>query len=238
MPPSIGFFLVTQLHPARLYWRLNMKNGFKTKIRFLILGAIMIVVIILTWGLVNNARTTTAQTEPKLGQAMLDASPEQVAQLAIKYSHDTSMIVNGKAEIVLTRKITGKEFNALDLGSKCFPKNEPPMVLVILKGEFTFNSFPGFSRLPDSTPLKYVAYLFDLKTGYPASHLGSPNGGMFSKLLNDPSLRDVAPPQDAAEKAMPPAVAVSAVPCSDSIVPEGAYAPTVTLPKKTEPAKP
>ncbi|HEX2172234.1 MAG TPA: hypothetical protein VHL09_07295 [Dehalococcoidia bacterium] len=65
------------------------------------------------------------------------------------------------------------------------------MMLVIMKGDFDRSAAPG-SRGLDLSAMKvqYMAYVFELDDGRPIMQLYSPDGRLFKRALNDPSLPD------------------------------------------------
>lgn len=108
-----------------------------------------------------------------------------IKSYAVDYlQHDSQLSKYGKIQVLLTRFVKREDIPALGLGcmAASITIEEPPYALVILKGEFTVNDRFG--------PLgaKYVAYIFDLWAGTPASTIWSADGSVFRTILNDPSL--------------------------------------------------
>jgi hypothetical protein len=67
----------------------------------------------------------------------------------------------------------------------------PPMMLVIVKGDFDIIGLYGTGSPPPEHPrAKYILYIYNLQTGGPTAITSSQNGGTFRKALNDPSLPD------------------------------------------------
>lgn len=117
-----------------------------------------------------------------------NASLEQVGQY-VQQEAQGQLDAQGPSEVLLSRPVTYDEMPKLGLG--CLGNSssieEPPLVLVILKGDFIWN-LPG-----DSSPtghFKYAVYVIDLWAPGAIYITGSRTGGLVKKALNDPSLPD------------------------------------------------
>lgn len=117
------------------------------------------------------------------------ASPEEVGQYVIREFAPGQLDPHGAIDLMLARPITRNEVSELGIG--CLPNfasiEEPPMMLVILKGDFAFTAVLS----PESTleqRYKYAAYVMDTWAAWPAFLRVSATGGLFRKALNDPSL--------------------------------------------------
>ncbi len=118
---------------------------------------------------------------------LVGASPEQVGEFAQQYVEAQHGTTKSKSQVLLARPIEGDELPALELGCPLsFAAIEtPPLMLVILKGEFKLNT-PGVAGT--RTEANYLAYIFDLWSARPVYLRASKTGGHFRKALNDTTL--------------------------------------------------
>lgn len=134
---------------------------------------------------------------------LVGASAQDVAQRAIEFSRANFRSVNGTPEVKLARPVLASQLPSLGLYGVPYADNDPPLMLVILHGDFDIaGGFPGWDR--NITPgrkiqVSHVAYVFDLRLGAPTLIATSPRGGRFRQALNDPSL-----PLDPTPVAAPP----------------------------------
>ncbi|OKH26417.1 hypothetical protein [Chroogloeocystis siderophila] len=147
-------------------------------------------------------------------RSLTNASPQEVQQAAINYTLANSSeftVRSGAIKTVFTRPITFAEFPSIGLGEVNFIGEEPPMMLVVVKGDFDTTDFvPSFSNesqptLKERIKAKYIAYVFDLRAGRPTLTTTALTGGYFRKVLNDSSLPD-EPKLIKPEPGMPEAV--------------------------------
>lgn len=136
---------------------------------------------------------------------LVGKTTNEIGQYALKYAQNNQLVRSGAPQILLSRPITREEYTALGLG--CLPEfavfEQPPLDLVILKGDFDVNRFGG-ARAPlrqEPNETIYLGYVFDLWAGQPASWQTTKSGGVFRAALNDASLPldgnepSVCPPQ-------------------------------------------
>jgi hypothetical protein len=132
--------------------------------------------------------------------------------VAIDYANRAFPDKSQAPEAVVARPITNEELTGLGLPSGFFLDciDPPPMMLVILKGDFDIS---GLSRSikPAQSPAraKYILYVYDLREGAPTLITASVNGGAFRRALNDPSIPDdptvvPAPSGPTAQSKLPP----------------------------------
>ncbi len=155
---------------------------------------------------VTNAVPSPTQIPPR--KPLGAASPEGVGQAAIAFAYEERRVLSGTPQVLLARPITLEELGNLGLGWSSFGSIEqPPLMLVILKGDFSKAiSFGGFQRSepcllikdqPSSCPepehYHYIGYVYDLWAGMPTIYMQSKSGGIFKQALNDPSLPYEAP---------------------------------------------
>ncbi len=118
---------------------------------------------------------------------LLGRSPQEVAQFAVDTLVRNGEVTGGTPKVLLARPVEYDEYEALGLG--CRPSfaaiEQPPLVLVILEGNFQLR-FPGLVN--GLTEHHYVAFVYDLWAGFPASVLASADKRPFANALNDPAL--------------------------------------------------
>lgn len=121
-------------------------------------------------------------TDAKLGQFAQDWARQQLR-------------AKGTPEVLLARSVTPAEMPGLGLG--CAPNfitiEEPPLMAVILRGEFTFRgSGPGWGNIPPPVAgqKQYVLYIFDVWAGRPTITIASVDGAAMKQALHDSTLPD------------------------------------------------
>lgn len=200
-----------------------MKKSINLSFMWLLGAAIVAAVAVAAWptsstttGVIANntnasAGVPTASTEEKYkpvkepkpasdkrkGRDLVNVSAQEVGEYA-KLFASQHLKAKGDQEVRLVRNVTREEVTELGLG--CIPDfssiEHPPLILVILKGEFDFsNALPGASsKAPetDHNPGKksYVAYIFDAWAAFPAAMYESQDGSRLKKALKDPTLPD------------------------------------------------
>lgn len=119
---------------------------------------------------------------------LIGATPQEISRFAQQYAEHNLKLRGGTAQVLLNRSVKRQELATLGIG--CLPSSstveDPPLVLVILKGEFDFSSM--LSSQVGGASYSYVAYVFDTWSAQPAFLLGSRNGAQFRTALNDPTL--------------------------------------------------
>lgn len=154
------------------------------------------------------------------------ATPEEVGHYAQEYAQATGLVRSGTPTVLLSIPITREKYTALGLG--CLPDfgtiEEPPLTLVILKGNLQF--FQS-SILPNDNatlhgPNAYAAYVFDTWSARPVTLNGTLTGGSFRKALNDPTLPT--------NENWSPDVCPTPLPASKKTMHYGDYAPGSTTP--------
>jgi hypothetical protein len=152
------------------------------------------------------------------------ASPETISELAKNHAQ-TRLKAQGTTRVLLSRPITREQ--VANLGFGCLADfasiEEPPLALVILKGDFTFEKMPG-GRWSQGTRFPYVVYVIDLWSGDPVKLMNTISGGLLRKALNDPSL-----PFDEESTSLPS----QCPPRQPGTVPYGAEVPGLPVPVYT-----
>jgi hypothetical protein len=141
---------------------------------------------------VNSTITEKPNRFPYGVSDLKGASPEEVGRFAQEYAKAAGLVRSGTPAVLLSIPITREKYTALGLG--CLLDfgtiEEPPLTLVILKGDL---QFPNSSLLPNrdvhqQEPAAYAAYVFDMWSARPVALQGTLTGGSFRKALNDPTL--------------------------------------------------
>jgi hypothetical protein len=123
----------------------------------------------------------------RMPHSLLGSTPNDVAAYAIEYARGHGDVVKGAPAAVLSLPVTRGQITALGLG--CLGEfaaiEEPPLSLVILKGDFVFSASASQRYSLNS---KYLAYVFDAWSGEHVYRLASIDGSHFRVALNDPTL--------------------------------------------------
>lgn len=119
--------------------------------------------------------------------SLVGASPEQVGQFAQQYIEAQHGTPRDKSQVLIAKSIKPDELPEMELGCPLSfaAQQEPPLMLVIVKGDFKVSG-PGISAV--SNQANYMAYIFDLWSAQPVYLMTSQTGGAFRKALNDASL--------------------------------------------------
>ncbi len=142
--------------------------------------------------------TTTPTALPTLVfRSLIDASPAEVGQYAIAYTAANFPILSGAPEAILARPILASELPGLGLVDLGYRDNDPPLMLVIVRGSFDRGGSVVQSPLFDTPDyhllIHYIAYVIDLRAGIPTSISTDTDGSAFRLALNDPSLPTTVP---------------------------------------------
>lgn len=174
---------------------------------------------------------------------LVGASLDEVGQAARAYTCNHYRIMGDTPRVRLVRPITAAQLPSLGLSEVYFAAEEPPLMLVILRGDFDLRGARGTERLDPSAwhwQVKYLAYVFDLRAGIPASIQTSPEGGAFRIALNDPNLPDDLPKRPpSSPPASSPVQTLIPLPSQGTPsrqMPYGAVPPTIA-PSTTVPAQ-
>ncbi len=127
--------------------------------------------------------------------ALTNATPDEVSRVAIAYTTSHYQML-ATPQVLLNRPPSKAEVTTLGLGDLTMNTIEqPPLTLVILKGDFGYGSNPGSAdpALLASRRFQYIGYVFDRWAGVPMLAIASPDGGIFRGALNDSALPLVPP---------------------------------------------
>jgi hypothetical protein len=176
-----------------------MKKKYPVNLKIMLAGggALLLSGMCLTIGILSNQEVRSQQGKsPFKPHSLVSALPTEIGQAAIDHTLAQFSIMSGSPQVLLTRSITVKDLPSLGLPKINFAALEPPLMLVILKGDFDISNLPGGGNIPKSNwhwRVGYIAYVMDLKAGLPTLTMGSPQGGIFRKALNNPNLPDDLP---------------------------------------------
>ena len=136
-------------------------------------------------------------SDKRKGRDLVEASSEDIAGYA-KLFASQQLKAKGDQEVRLVRNVTREQ--VAELGFGCLPDfssiEQPPLILVILKGEYDFSSAMPGGGPGRSEPLlppghkSYVAYVFDAWAAFPVLMGSTIDGSNVKKALNDPTLPD------------------------------------------------
>ncbi|GJD20444.1 hypothetical protein RIVM261_054000 [Rivularia sp. IAM M-261] len=142
----------------------------------------------------SQERLERARRSESLFQArsLVNASHIEVGKAAIGYTKARFTILSGAPTVAFTRSITKAKVPSTGLGKINFIGGEPPLMLVVVKGDFDVSSpaTARFSDLKPRTQTKYIVYIFDLRAGIPCLTSTGATGEYFRRVLNDASLPD------------------------------------------------
>src|SRR5581483_8065179 len=132
-----------------------------------------------------------AQTAPPL-----NVSGAQVVRLALDYTAARFVALGEAPEVVVSHPVLASELPELGLIDSRWPDNEPPLYLVIVRGDFGLNPWISRDAYQRNDPMlagsraRYLAYVMDLQAGRPLQWTASRLGGALRGALNDPTLPD------------------------------------------------
>ncbi len=149
--------------------------------RFFIFGSFIL--LILLGAIYWNSFSASAECSFS-EHSLLGASRKTIAQAAINFTC-LRYSSSSKPRAIVVRPTTFSDLEELDVPPETICQNRE-RYLVVLEGDFRENQQ---SQEPQIT-YRYIAYVFDLPTGFPMLIQTSRKGGPFRKILNDPSLPD------------------------------------------------
>ncbi len=120
--------------------------------------------------------------------SLVNASIEDVKKAALNYTRSRFQVMSKDITIPLARPVIKQELPNLGLPEIDFGGEDPPLALVVLKGEFDVRNMRHLVSNNAPWRVKFILYVFDLKAGTPTLIGVSTDGSMFRDLLNDPSL--------------------------------------------------
>lgn len=177
--------------------------------RFRMLLTIIGVLVLLRG--VSDSHSALAQTGGCQFKAhsLVAASLEEIRHVAQTYTCARFTILSGVPQIVAMRHVTASDLPTLGLSLIGFAGDEPPLLLVILKGDFDISALRGgllrAGARQVNDHVEYIAYVFDRRAGVPTLIQTSKHGGIFRTVLHDPTLPADSPNQSTpAGPALPP----------------------------------
>jgi hypothetical protein len=156
-----------------------------------------------TLGAMTNsdvATPSTAMPTPTLiihnkRHILQNASPDEVGQYIIREFVPGDLDPRGPVQLLLARPVTRSEITQLGLG--CMQNfgsiEDPPLMLIILRGDFADRAGPRPEGSPIEDRYNYAAYTVDIWAAWPARLTLSHTGGFFRTALNDASLPTEGP---------------------------------------------
>lgn len=161
-------------------------------------GAILIGLLLSACG--TNMHTTAGDGVPLRSDStpipiapnnLIGKSLAEVGQFALQQAVLRGDVRSGTPQPALVRSVTRPDLP--QLGLNCMPDwgsiEEPPYILVILKGDFQPN-IPWPQAVSDPRSEHYIAYVYDVWAGEVTLIDASFDDGHFKTALNDPSLPD------------------------------------------------
>jgi len=180
----------------------------------------------------SDAASSSGQFNYGTVHSLVGATDYQVGRFAEQYAVAQRMMRSGVPEAVLVRSVRQEELGTIGVICPGVPATfeEPPLRLVILKGDFDFNqaNLPGTTAQHVYQPAKYVAYVFDEWAASPAFLNGSVKGGLYRAILPSADIADDYPGQ--VERMTANAATVCPTPEPGSKLHYGKTPPTPTQP--------
>jgi hypothetical protein len=123
---------------------------------------------------------------PFQAQPLTGKSADDIAKYALAFTASNVRIVSGAPTAPLVRTVTGSELPSLGLAHPFFRCGEPPLVFVLVRGDFdATGAGPGLTGSFRSR-VDHIGYVFDVLNGRPVVEAF---GGLDLRgLLHDPSL--------------------------------------------------
>jgi len=150
--------------------------------------SIVIALVLLTVGIVAISSFIISKTSASVpASSLLDATPDEVAIVAVNYTINKHSVVSGTPSVVLNRLVTASDLESLGFGHIGVLSKQQQMRFIILKGDLdAANVMVGTH--PSSVKTEYIGYIFDLTLNEPTGVMVSPHGAAFRKALNNPNL--------------------------------------------------
>jgi hypothetical protein len=181
----------------------------------------------ITVGATSTSQATATVQSLDRRDILAGKSPQEIAEYAVEHFVPSFLYSTGTPEIILASEVTREELPQIGLG--CLPDNgsseEPPYVLVILRGDFGGVNMPKAVPPPPDAHYLYAAMVIDVWAPGPTVLITSATGGEFRTALNDPSLPKMDNP-----------FPVNCPPRTPGHLPHGAVLPGVVFP--TSPPEP
>lgn len=117
---------------------------------------------------------------------LLNATPQEIAQLALEEVNKIYLVPGGSAEVVYSDYITAQDLPKLGFSTEFV--EEPPMVLVIMKGDIDTRALQTSGLGRGKERAEYLGLVYNLRLGMPFTVVPSAKGGQFRAFLNDPTI--------------------------------------------------
>lgn len=139
------------------------------------------------------------------------ASTSEWAEQALGFVEVNFRVASGHPVVVYAESVLATELAPLGLIDLPFPDGDPPLAVVIVRGDFDFgNAVPRGG---------FIASTLNLRTGNVLSYSVSYDGSRFGHILNDPSI-PVTPPTvrtPVPRQTMPPQPLMAVTPTPDEM---------------------
>ena len=119
---------------------------------------------------------------------LVGKTTDEIGQYAVQYAQQNNYVLEGSPQVLVSRSITPDQFTNLGLG--CLTNiptiEEPPLVLVLMKGHFNFNKglTSSVGVFDDPKLTSYLTLVFDLWAGLPSDWRLSSSTDELNALLN------------------------------------------------------
>ncbi|MBI3979037.1 MAG: hypothetical protein HY331_12710 [Chloroflexi bacterium] len=178
------------------------------RILFSLIGVGLLTALLVAGTTVAQKPVPQVAPTPFANRSLIGASPAEVGEYALADVRANMRIVSGEPKVVLVRPVRAADLPGLGLGNVYFAGPEPPLMLVIVRGDIDVrNYFPSFTNMDPNTwhwRVGYIAFIMDLRAGMPSGVRTSVTGGRFRTALNDPTLPDEPPPLIATPRPVTP----------------------------------
>jgi hypothetical protein len=197
-------------------------------LKFLLLSLLLL-------GMISLFSTSSTSISAQTGRAfkarpLMGASTEEIQQAALDYTYAHFKVLGDTPTILLTRPVIKDELPLLGLSAIDFGGEEPPLMLVAIKGDVDVSDLRRSVRSPSPFIAKYIVYIFDLWVGAPTLIEYSLDSSHFRKLLIDPTLPEEPQAPDVSNELVPDIEPMTPAPK----LPYRSVAPTV-MPSSTVP---
>jgi hypothetical protein len=165
----------------------------RVPIAYIIITAILLIGFGTAAALGNiSAQSTASRPRPpasctSCNTHLLNMTLDQLGDYAVDSLKTSGSLAGASPEVLLTRMITREDYPAVGLGCPPDPSSieQPPLALVILKGNLRYNG-PGMQSTFSES--HYAVIVLDLWAGAMTSQSFSVDGRGLAQILNDPTL--------------------------------------------------
>ena len=156
----------------------------------------LVVIIIIGMTILRMSRLTSTEA-PSIDvvqpNSLRSASDDEIAQVAIRYTQIHFKVITGTPQVLTVRSVIRDDLAQLGLSDVHLGGTEPPLELVVLKGDFDVRNLDRSKMMRDYKkpwPATYIVYVFDLNAGWPALTEVASNRDRFQTLFDKLQLSD------------------------------------------------